>query len=168
MYKFGQIEIESKKFNSEYQVQEDVDLERIRVSEGVVANKNDERYIIGYEVKPGVVVPLYVRTPKDCLSSGVSRFNESSPWKMGFDVGEDEAWICINMKASGGGCVNFCRHLVVEDLELGGTLTGEPLNNGKYINPKLIFGMVRTELDSGRVNMHATSMRFPLATLREF
>ena len=37
MYKFGQIEIESKKFNSIYEVQKDVDLEKIRVSEGVVA-----------------------------------------------------------------------------------------------------------------------------------
>ena len=35
MYKFGQIEIESKKFNSIYEVQKDIDLERIRVSEGV-------------------------------------------------------------------------------------------------------------------------------------
>ena len=35
MYRFGQIEIESKKFNSEYQITRDVDLEKIRVSEGV-------------------------------------------------------------------------------------------------------------------------------------
>ena len=52
MYKFGQIEIESKKFNSEYQVQKDVDCEKIRVSEGVVANKHDTRYTLGYEVEP--------------------------------------------------------------------------------------------------------------------
>ena len=43
MYKFGQIEIESKKFNSVYQVQKDVDCGKIRVSEGVVANKHDTR-----------------------------------------------------------------------------------------------------------------------------
>ena len=51
--------------------------------------RSDERYTVGYEVEPGVIIPLYVRTPKDCLSSGVSRFNESSPWKMGFNVGGD-------------------------------------------------------------------------------
>ena len=127
MYKFGQIEIESKKFNSEYQVQEDVDLEKIRISEGVVANKHDTRYTVGYEVTPGVVVPLYVRTPKDCLSSGVSRFNEASPWKMGFNVSQDESWVkdyeAIWSK--------------VEEL-LRQKLEGEPLNNGKYVNPKLI------------------------------
>ena len=43
MYKFGEIEIESNKFNSVYQVQKDVDCGKIRVSEGVVANKHDTR-----------------------------------------------------------------------------------------------------------------------------
>ena len=51
MYKFGEIEIESKKFNSIYEVQKDIDLERIRVSEGVVANRCDTRFIIGYEIE---------------------------------------------------------------------------------------------------------------------
>ena len=43
MYKFGQIEILSKEFNSEYKVTENVDLEKIRLSEGVVTNKQDIR-----------------------------------------------------------------------------------------------------------------------------
>ena len=134
--KFGQIEIESKKFNSEYQIQKDVDLEKIRVSEGVVANKHDTRYIVGYEVEPGVIVPFYIKTPKNCFSSGVSRYNESSPWKMGFNVEEDEAWveqyeaiwwrICEFLHAPGCG------------FELGGRLAGEPLSNGAYVNAKLI------------------------------
>ena len=93
MYKFGRIEIESKKFNSIYEVQKDIDLEKIRVSEGVVANKHDTRYTVGYEVESGEIIPLCIKTPKDCLSSGVSRFNEASPWKMGFNVSEDEAWV---------------------------------------------------------------------------
>ena len=150
MYKFGQIEIESKEFNSIYEVQKDVDLERIRVSEGVVANKSDERYTVGYEVESGEIIPLYVRTPKDCLSSGVSRFNESSPWKMGFNVSEDEAWVeqyegiwwrvCEVLHAPG--CGGF---------ELGGSLTGEPLSNGKYVNAKLIAwdGEIRTRFREG-------------------
>ena len=58
MYKFSLIEIESKKFNSIYEVQKDVNCEKIRISEGVVANKHDTRYILGYKVEPGVIVPL--------------------------------------------------------------------------------------------------------------
>ena len=127
MYKFGRIEISSKKFNSVYQVQNDVDCEKIRISEGIVANKNDTRYTIGYEVDAGVIVPLCIKMPRGCLSSGVTRFSEASPWKMGFNVSEDEAWMrdyeAIWKK--------------VEEL-LGEGLRGEPLSNGKYVNPKLI------------------------------
>ena len=58
---------------------------------------------------------------------GISRYNEISSWKMGFDVSEDEALIrqydSIWRK--------------VEEL-LSCKLGGTPLNNGKYINPKLI------------------------------
>ena len=135
MYKFGQIEIASKEFNSEYKLTNIVDLEKIRVSEGVVANKHDTRYTIGYEIELGQIVPLYIKTPKDCVSSGVSQYNESSPWKMGFNVGEDEVWTqqyeAVLKK--------------IEDL-LGKKLEGEPLNNSKYINPKLITwdGEIRT------------------------
>ena len=144
MYKFDQISISSKDFNREYQVQKYVDLEKIRVSEGVVANRCDTRYIVGYEVKPGVIVPLHIKTPKDCFSSGDSRYNDSSPWKMGFNVGENEAWVqqyegifwrvCEILHAPG--CGGF---------ELGGTLTGEPLNNG-YVNAKLLTwdGQIQT------------------------
>ena len=126
MYKFGQIEKLSKEFNTEYKVTENVDLEKIRLSEGVVANKHDTRYTIGYETEQEIV-PLYVKTPKDCVSSGVSRYNESSPWKMGFNVIEDKNWVrqyeAISKK--------------IEEL-LGQKLEGALLNNEKYVNPKLI------------------------------
>ena len=136
MYKFGQIEISNKEFNSEYKVIENVDLEKIRLSEGVVANKHDTRYTIGYEAEQGKIVPFYMKTPKDCVSSGVSRYHdENSPWKMGFNVDEDKVWIrqyeAISKK--------------IEEL-LGQKLEGELLNKGKYINPKLITwdGEIRT------------------------
>ena len=135
MYKFGQIEILSKEFNGEYKVIENVDLEKIRLSEGVTANKHDTRYTIGYETEQGKIVPLYMKTPKDCVSSGVSRYNESSPWKMGFNVIEDEVWVRQHEAIS----------KKVEEL-LGQKFEGELLSNGKYINPKLIIwdGEIRT------------------------
>ena len=129
MYKFGQIEIETKKFNSEYQVQKDVDLEKIRVSKGIAANKHDTRYIIGYETEPGTIVPLYIKTPRNCLSSGVSRYNEDSPWKMGFNVSDDEAWV-KDYEAIWAS---------IEECLLKNRLEGKPLNNDKYLNAKLII-----------------------------
>ena len=128
MLKFGEIEIESKKFKSVYQVQKDVDCGKIRIGEGVAANEHDTRYTIGYETEPGVIVPLYVKTPKDCLSSGVSRFNEASPWNMGFNVSEDEAWV-KDYEAI---------WITIEECLLKKRLEGKPLSNEKYINPKLI------------------------------
>ena len=93
MYKFGQIEIASKDFNSVYQIANEADCEKIWVSKAVVANKHDTRYTIGYEVEPGKIVPLCIKTPKNCLSSGVTRYSKSSQLKMGFNVGGDEAWM---------------------------------------------------------------------------
>ena len=86
---------------------------------------------------------------------------------MGFNVSEDEAWveqykgiwwrICEILHAPG--CGGF---------EIGGSLAGEPLNNCKYINPKLIFWNGENRTRFQRVSIHVTSMRFPLVTLREF
>ena len=92
-----------------------------------MANKHDTRYTIGYEVEPGKIVSLCIKTPKNCLSSGVTRYSKSSQLKMGFNVGGDEAWMrryeAVWKK--------------VEEL-LGERLMGEPLSSGKYVNPKLI------------------------------
>ena len=76
-----------------YQIANDVDLEKIRLSEGVIAKKHDTRYTIGYEEEPDKIVPLYLKTPRDCPSSRVTQYNESSLWKIGLNVGGDEAWI---------------------------------------------------------------------------
>ena len=134
MYKFGEISILSKDFNSEYQVQKDIDLAKIRISKGVVANRCDTRYIVGYEVEPGVIVSLHIKTPKDCFSSGVSRYNESSPWKMSFNLREDEVW--MEQYAAIWGAI--------EEL-LGQNLMGNPLCDF-WLNAKLITwdGQIRT------------------------
>ena len=140
MYKFVlddnlELKIASKEFNSEYQIISTIDLNKIRLSEGVGTNKHDTRHTIGYEVGPGKIVPFYIKTPKDCISLGVSQYNESSPWKMGFNVSKDEAWILQYE-----GIWNKVEELLRQKLK------GTPVNNGKYINPKLITwdGEIRT------------------------
>ena len=139
MYKFGQIEIASKEFNSVYQIAKDVD-GKIRISEGVVAIKRDTRYTFGYEVETGKIVPFYVKTPKDCPSSGVSQYNDSSPLKMGFDVRDDEIWMSEYR--------SICWTIgeILRDFSECRSLTGEPLNNDRYVNAKLITwdGDIRT------------------------
>ena len=128
-FQFGNICIASKDFHSAYQVTDifSIDLEKIVITKGISANKHDMRYIIGYKVEPSKVIPLYVKTPKNCYSNGVSRYNDNSPWKMGFNVSEDPAWV-KQYEAI------WDR---IEEL-LKQKLSGTPLNNEKYINPKLI------------------------------
>ena len=93
MFKFDKIEISDEEFNN-YQVQEDVDLEKIRISKGLPPDGYGHvRYIIGYQTEPGKIVPLYIKTPKDCLSSGVCQSREGSQLRMGFNVGSDGEWV---------------------------------------------------------------------------
>ena len=125
MLKFSQVSVASKDFHSAYQATGKIDFDKITLSEGSVANKNDTRYTIGYEAESGKVVPLYIKTPKNCWSSGISRYNENSAWKMGFKVSEDPSWMktyeMIWKKVS---------ELVNHSIE------GDPTSN--WINPKLI------------------------------
>ena len=69
------------------------------------------------------------------FSSGVYRFNETSPWKMGFKVSEDEAWV-KDYEAI---------WITIEECLLKKSLKGKPLSSG-YVNPKLITwdGEIRT------------------------
>ena len=128
-FQFDGISIASKDFHSKYQVTDifSIDLGKIVITKGISANKHDMRYIIGYKVEPGKIIPLFIKTPKNCWSSGVSRYNENSPWKMGFNVSEDSTWIDQYK-------IIWDR---IEEL-LFQKLNGSPLSNNKYINPKLI------------------------------
>ena len=83
MYKFDGIEISKKIFNSTYMVITNVELDKIKISDKNVANKHDIRYTIGYEIESDKIIPFYIKTPKNCHSSGINRYDENSPWKMG-------------------------------------------------------------------------------------
>ena len=133
MYKFGQIKIASNQFYNVYQIASDVNLEKIRVSEGVVAIKHDIKYVIGYEIEPGNIIPLYIKTPKNCICLGVTL-----SLKMRFNVSKDADWVTqyINIWEK------------VEEL-ISQKLTGKPLINDIYINSKLIIarnGNIKTQL----------------------
>ena len=125
MLKFGQIQVASKDFHSTYEVTDNIDFDKITLSEGVVANKADTRYTIGYEKEPGKIIPLYIKTPKNCWSSGVSRYNENAAWKMGFNVSEDSTWLKM---------YEMIWKKVVDLVGYG--LEGDPKSD--WINPKLI------------------------------
>ena len=125
MFKFGQVQVSKKDFNKVYELTENISIDKIVISEGVVDDKSGVRYTIGYEKEPGKIIPLYMKTPKDCWSPGVSRYNENSPWKMGFQI-EHCIWLGQYNSIAGR----------VEDLLQHPLTRGNAA--GDWINPKLI------------------------------
>ena len=82
-------DINVKSFNALYGLTDifDIDIDRVILSAPVIYNKNDERYVIGYKRMDGNIVPLYVKSPINCYSNGVST------WKMGLDISDDKEWM---------------------------------------------------------------------------
>ena len=74
--KFGQKEVTTK------------DVNRMVVSDKVSCNNGkDCRYILGYQID-GASVPLFIKTPKDIFSYGVSQYDKTSACTMFFNVSE--------------------------------------------------------------------------------
>ena len=46
---------------------------------------------ISYQID-GALVPLFIKTPKNICSYGVSQLNKNSAYIMSFNVSEEEAW----------------------------------------------------------------------------
>ena len=64
------------------------------VSDGEVSynNEKDCRYIVGYQVD-GAMMPLFIKTPKNIFSYGVSQYDKSSAYTMSFNVFEATEWV---------------------------------------------------------------------------
>ena len=54
-------------------------------------NRKDYRYIVGYQINEALM-PLFIKTPKDIFSYGVSQYDKNSAYTMSFNVSEEEAW----------------------------------------------------------------------------
>ena len=74
MLKFGQKEITTKDFYGQRQITDifTTDVNKLVISDKVsCSNGKDYRYIVGYQVNE-VLVPLFIKTPKNVFSYGVS------------------------------------------------------------------------------------------------
>ena len=98
-YIFDRKDVNVKSFNAVYELTDifDIDLDRVILSAPVICNKNDERYVIGYKRMDGSIIPLYAKSPINCHSNGVNRYNENSTWKMGWIFPMlKNGWKCTN------------------------------------------------------------------------
>ena len=90
MLKFGQKEVAAKEFYSQRQI---TDIFTININKLVVSDKvscdNGKAccYIVGYQLD-GALIPLFIKTPKNIFSYGMSQYNKSSAYTMSFNVSE--------------------------------------------------------------------------------
>ena len=94
MLKFGQKEVTTKDFYGQRQITDlfTTDVNKVVVSDKVSCkNGKDCRYIVGYQVNEALI-PLFIKTPKDIFSYGVSQYDKNSADTMSFNVSEEKAW----------------------------------------------------------------------------
>ena len=94
MLKFGQKEVTTKGFYGQRKITDifTIDVNKLVVSNKVPANNGkDCRYIVGYQVDEALM-PLFIKTPKNCFSYGVSQYDRNSACKMSFNISKEKEW----------------------------------------------------------------------------
>ena len=96
MLKLGQKKVTTKDFYGQSQITNllTIDVNKVVVSGKAPCNndcRNNCRYITGYQVN-GALMPLFIKTPRDIFSYGVSQYDKNSAYTISFSVSEEEAW----------------------------------------------------------------------------
>ena len=81
-FKFGQTEVTSKDFHKQIQITDifTIDVNKVALSDKVSCNnRKDWWYIVGYQVDGETVIPMFIKTPKNTFSYGVSQYEKNFP-----------------------------------------------------------------------------------------
>ena len=95
MLKFGQKEVKAIDFYGQRQITYlfTIYVNNVVVSDKVSCNNGKGcRYIVGSQVD-GVAIPLFIKTPKNIFSYGVSQYDKNSAYTMSFNVSEEKGWV---------------------------------------------------------------------------
>ena len=95
MLKFGQKKVTTKDFYGQRQITDifTIDVNKLVISDKVPCNNGkDCRYIVGYQVH-GAPAPLFIKTPKNVFSYGVSQYNKNSAYAMSFNFSGEKEWV---------------------------------------------------------------------------
>ena len=57
-----------------------------------VNNGKDCRYNVGYQVDEALI-PLFIKTPKNCFSYGVSQYDRNSAYTVTFYISKEKEWM---------------------------------------------------------------------------
>ena len=127
MLKFGQKEVTTKGFYEQRQITDifTINMNKLVISDKVPCNNGkDYRYIVGY-LADVALIQLFIKTPKNGFSYGVSQYHKNSAYTMSFNVFEEKEWVLQHRNISNE----------VES-QLYEKLTTEPIK-GKYVHGKL-------------------------------
>ena len=92
MLKFGQTEVTTKDFYGQRQITDifTININRLVISDNVPCNSGkDCRYTVGYQVDEALI-PLFIKTPKNDFSYGVSQYAKNSAYTISFNVSEEK------------------------------------------------------------------------------
>ena len=95
LLKFGQREVTTKGFYGQRQITDlfTVDLNRVMISDKMPCNNGkDCRYTVGYQHDESLI-PLFIKTPKNIFSYGVSQCDKNSAYTMSFNVSKEKVWV---------------------------------------------------------------------------
>ena len=147
MLKFGQKEVTTKDFYGPRQITDifTIDVNKLVVSDKISCNNGkDYRYIVGYQAD-WVAVPLFIRTPKNVFSYGVSQYDKNSAYTMSFNVSEEKEWVSQYKK-------------IWNEVEsqLFEKLATEPIK-GKYV-----YGKLKTWKERIKTNFHGQDVPYDM------
>ena len=153
MLKFVQKEVTTKDFYGQRQTTDifTININKVVVSDKVSCNNGkDCRYIVGYQVD-GVLIPLFIKTPKDIFSYGVLKYDKNSAYTMSFYFSEEEAWKTQHKKIWNEIESHLFEKMATESIK----------KEGRYVNGKLKTWKecIRTDFDGQDVayNIHCNA-----------
>ena len=129
MLKFGQKEVTTKDFYGQRQISDlfTIGINNVLVSDKVSCNNGKYcRYIVGYQVNE-TLIPMFIKTPKDIFSYGVSQYDKNSAYTMSFNASEEKTWKTKYKKIW-----NEVKSQLFEKM-----LTEPIKREGRYVNGKL-------------------------------
>ena len=89
-------------------------------------NGKDCRYIVGYQVDKSLI-PLFIKTPKNIFSYGVSQYDKNSAYTMSFNVSEEKGWVSQYKKIWNEAESQLFKKMATEPIK----------REGRYVNGKL-------------------------------
>lgn len=82
-FKFGQKQIPSKYFRNQLTGILTINVNDLVLSDRVSCNDGkDWWYTVGYQVDGEIIIPLFMKTPKNLLTYGVTQFDKNSAFTM--------------------------------------------------------------------------------------